>query len=433
MMPSMADSRIPGDPRLRASLSCLVAVFALVATACDGGLTGTPPASDTPTNLRVLMSDDWADTRPFIDAVRTFEQQHPRVRVQIDKLPAGDVLGTVDAMVKQKTPPDVVQGHAFAAAARDLAQPVDDLWNASALQNSEFLPGAVEDVTWAARRYGVPLDTNAVVLFYNAQLFADANVPPPDTWKTFGDLERAALALSTPDGTRRALVLSDSTWRAYGWMTANGGEVVEVGPDGKPHFTIDSAANVEALRFLRGLIDKGLAFHPSLGAFARDALSLLRSGAASVYPSGSNDLVALRRIGGAENVKVAIMPDGLRGLTEGSSMGGSSLFMPQGVTNRQLAFDFMRHVTSDTYALRFAKEENRLPVRPRVYRDPFLEGAESQTVLTQLQSARVYKLEAFAVARQAFGDAIRDALSGAKEPEAALRDAQAMARASVPS
>jgi len=53
-------------------------------------------------------------------------------------------------------------------------------------------------------------------------------------------------------------------------------------------------------------------------------------------------------------------------------------------------------------------------------------------VLTQLESARVYKLEAFAVARQAFGEAVRAALSGTKDPETALRDAQATARASLP-
>jgi len=426
----MADLRWHGRHNSRFPSLRLLVVLAFVATACGGG--GTADQSVAPTHLRVLMSDDWADTKAFVDGVRSFEQQHPGVRVQIDKLAAGDVLGTVDALIKQGTPPDVVQGHAFAAASRGLAQPVDDLWKAAGLQDSEFLPGAVEDVMWAGRHYGHPLDTNALVLYYNARQFAEANLPTPDTWKTFGDLERAAQALSTPDGTRRALVLSDSTWRAFGWLNANGGEVVELGTSDTPRFTIDSTANVETLRFLRGLIDKGLAFHPSLGAFAGDALALLRSGAASIYTSGSNDLVTLRKSGVADDVKIAVMPKGMRGVTQGSSMGGSSLFVPVGATQRAVGFDFMRHVTSDAFALRFAKEENRLPVRPRVYGDPFFEGAENKTVLTQLESAHVYKLEAFAVARQAFGEAVRAALSGTKDPETALRDAQATARASLP-
>ena len=378
------------------------------------------------------MSDDWADTKPFVESVRSFEQQHPGVRIHIDKLAAGDVMGSVEALIKQGTPPDVVQGHAFAAAARGLAQPVDDLWKAAGLNDAEFLPGAVEDVMWGGRHFGHPLDTNALVLYYNAKQFAAANLAPPDTWRTFGDMERAAQALSTPDGTRRALVLSDSTWRTFGWISANGGEVVDVGTNDKPHFTIDSGANVETLRFLRGLIDKGLAFHPSLGAFAGDAISLLRSGAASMYTSGSNDLVTLRKSGAGDDVKIAVLPKGMQGVTAGSSIGGSSLFVPPGAAHRAIGFEFMRHVTSDPFALRFAKEENRLPVRPRVYGDPYFDGAENRTVLTQLESAHVYKLEAFAVARQAFGEAIRDALSGAKEPGVALRDAQAAARASVP-
>jgi len=204
----MAESRPHGTLGLRFSSLCVVVVLALLSTACNGA---TDPASEqeaAPTHLRVLMSDDWADTKPFVDGVRSFEQQHPGVRVQIDKLAAGDVLGTVDALIKQGTPPDVVQGHAFAAASRGLAQPVDDLWKASGLNDSEFLPGAVEDVMWGGRHYGHPLDTNALVLYYNARKFAAANLAPPDTWRTFGDMERAAQALSTPDGTRRALVLS---------------------------------------------------------------------------------------------------------------------------------------------------------------------------------------------------------------------------------
>lgn len=409
-----------------------LAVVALLAVACAGG--GSPRAGGEPyaaTQLRVLMSGDWADTKPFVDAVRSFEREHAGVRIQIDTQAAGDTLGTVDGMIKQGAPPDVVQGHAFAAASRGLAQPVDDLWSSSRLEDSEFLPGAIDDVLWAGRHYGVPLDTNAAVLFYNARHFADAGLPSPDTWRNFGDLERAAEALSNPDGTRRGLVLTDSSWRTYGWISANGGEVVELGPDGKPEFTIDSTANVETLRFLRGLVDKGLAYHPSLGASASDPVSLLRSGAASMFTSGSNDLITLRKSGAGDDFKIAVMPAGLRGVTVGSSMGGSSLFIPVNAAHRALAFDFMRHVTSDAFAVRFAKEENRLPVRPRVYRDTFFQGAESKTVLHQLESAHVYKLEAFAVARAAFGTAVRQALGGTKDVETALRDAQAVAQASA--
>lgn len=409
-------------------------VVTLAGAGCGETASGPGPGgSDTAVHLRVLMSDDWADTRPFVDVVRAFEQQHRGVRVQIDKLGAGDVLGSVEATITQGAPPDVVQGHAFAAAARGWAEPLDDLWTAARLTDSEFLPGAVEDVMWGDHHYGLPLDTNAVVLFYDAEQFAAANLPSPDTWRTFADLERAAEALSTPDGSRHALALSDSTWRAYAWMSANGGEVVDVGPDGTPRFDIDAPTNVESLRFLRGLVEKGLAFHPPTGASAAGALSMLRSGATAMFTSGSNDLVTLRRGGGGDRFKIARLPQGMTGTTPGSAMGGSSLFVPRGAANRKLGFEFMRQLISDASALRFATEANRLPVRRRVYDDGFFRGAESQTVLAQLESAHVYKLEAFAVARQAFGDAIRDALGGAKEPGAALHDAQAVALASAPS
>ncbi|HVL27907.1 MAG TPA: extracellular solute-binding protein, partial [Acidimicrobiales bacterium] len=338
---------------------------AVVATACGGGGSGSTAV------LRVVMTDDWV-TPPFTDAVREFERTHRGVRVDIDKGPIGRMADVVRAGIASGAPPDVVQGHAHTGAGQDLADPVDDLWVDHGISADEYLPGAVEDVTWAGRRYGVPLDSNAMALIYNRDIFDAAGVPPPDPSMSFLDFERMAARLTSPDGSRRALVVPVDTWVTYGWLRANGGGLVEVDEAGRPTFTLNQPAVVDTLAFLRRLIDTGIAYGPS-GPDARstDAYALFRSGAAAMYASGSWDLVRILREEPGGRYGVALMPRGTTGATQGTAMGGSSLWIPRGAQNRELAFEFMLLLTSDRYALRFAREEGRLPVRPRVLSDPY--------------------------------------------------------------
>lgn len=397
----------------------------------DGGTSAA--GGRAPVNLRVLMTDDWADTRPFVDSVRSFEQAHPAVRVQVRKTSINKIMRTVDDAVAQGAAPDVVQGHAFAAAARGLAQPVDDLWVSAGLTEAEFLPEVVEDVTWAGRRYGVPLDTTAVVLFYNARHFAEAGLAAPATGISLADLEQISAALTSADGTRRAWVLSDNTWTAFAWMAAHGGDLVEVSEEGVPTFTLDRPENIAALRSLRRLIERGQAFHTGPRSLTDDALALVRSGAASLYLSGAYDLVTLEKNGVTDEIRVAPILAGDGGRPRPSALGGSSLFIPEGSENRDLAFEFIRHLTADEVALRFARQEGRLPARSRVLERHDLGRPALGAALPQIASARLYRMEAFPEMRAAFGVAVREVLGGRGDPEALLREAQRGAAVQPPS
>jgi multiple sugar transport system substrate-binding protein len=397
--------------------------LAALGAACGSG----GPEQPT-TLLRVLMTDDWV-TVPFVDAVRSFEREHPNVRVVIEKGPISILTDAVRAGISSGAPPDVVQSHAFSAAGQGLAQPLDDLW-ASHLDAGEFFPGAVEDVTWAGRKYGVPLDTNALVLLYNAELLRRAGVPEPRPDMTFTEFEALVQRLTTADGQRRGFVVPNSTWWTYGWIKANGGETVDIGNDGQVRLRLDSPEVVQTVSFLSGLIQKGYAFPPrAADSHNGDAVALFASGAVAIHASGSWDLVTLRRGLPGSDFRVALMPKGLAG-TSGSAMGGSSMWVPQGAEHRELAFEFMTHLISDGNALRLAKEEGRLPVRPRVFEDPFFSEPALQVFLEQLRTAHPPKLGAFDGPSEQFTAALEDVFRlGGADARSALQAAQAGALA----
>jgi multiple sugar transport system substrate-binding protein len=404
----------------------LLLVVAAVGTACGSGGQGR-----SPTLLRVLMTDDWV-TEPFVDAVRSFERAHPTVRVVVEKGPISLLTDVVRAGVGGGASPDVVQGHAFSAAGQGLAQPLDDLW-AAHLDADDFFPGAIEDVTWAGRRYGVPLDTNALVLMYNVDRFRMAGVPEPGPRLTFAEFEALARALTSADGQQRGFVVPNNAWWAYGWIKANGGETVEVGGDGKARLSLDAPQVVEAVSFLSGLIEKGYAFPPRASdSHTGDAVALFASGAAAMHASGSWDLVALRKGLPGTAFGVALMPRGTTGATQGSAMGGSSMWVPRKSEHRELAFAFMTHLISDPHALRLAKEQGRLPVRSRVFDDPFFAGHDLPVFLEQLRTAHPPKLGAFHEPANEFSAALEDVFRvGGAEPAVALAQAQLRALAAL--
>lgn len=400
-----------------------IASLGLLAAACQA----QPPPPQTV--LEFFMTQDWADTEAFLDAVREFERTHPNVRVDIKKFPIRLMEETVRSRVENGDPPDLVQWHAYAAGAQGLAEPLDDLWAKYRVSPDEFFPGAIADVTWGSHLYGVPLDTNALVLYYNTPAVESARLPNPPRIETFGDLERAAQAVTLPDGSRRALALPNSYWAPYGWIRANGGQLLEVSPDGKPRFTLDSAQVVEAVEFLASLIRKGYALPPAGANSNNDILSLFRAGSTAFFASGSWDLANLAS--DAPPFGVMPMPKGLTGTTEGSVMGGSSLFVANGSKNTDLAFQFMTLLTSDHYALRLSKEQGRLPARSRVFEDPFFQDPKMQVFLTQLRTAHPLLIEAFPEAATAYETALSSVLKRGADAGEAFRIAQQIAEQSV--
>ncbi|MGH9269072.1 MAG: extracellular solute-binding protein [Acidimicrobiales bacterium] len=406
--------------RLRALVTLALVAGLLVACSAT-------PAS--PTVLRVLMTDDWV-TAPFLDAVREFERAHPNVRVEIDRGPISRMADAVRAAIATGSPPDVVQGHAFAAAAQGLAQPVDDLW-AEHLEKADFFDGAIDDVAWAGRLYGIPLDTNAMVLIYDNEALASAGVPPPTSATTFADFKTMATRLSSPDGARRAIAFPTSTWWTYGWIAANGGDLVRVGSDGRVELTLDSPAVVQALQYLSDLVAADAAVAPRGGdSSSGDALALFQSGKVAIHASGSWDLALVRKEPAGAKYAAAFMPWGPAGeRPAATAMGGSSLFVPTGSSKRELAFDFMARLTSDTYARRFAAEQGRLPVRLRLYEDPLFQDPAIRVFVEQLKTARPPKLGAYPEASLIFADAIDRILRLREDPAKVLGEAQRKAMA----
>jgi multiple sugar transport system substrate-binding protein len=392
----------------------------LVLAALVGACAASAPATE-PVLLRVVMADDWATAPAVREVVDDFERDNDGVRVQIQGAPFSQIPELVASGTSLEQPYDVAHWHAFAAAAAGLAEPLDEQWDLAGLTDAEYLPGALADVTWRGGRYGVPLDTNALVLLVNRGALASAGLSPDDL-RTIDGFQAAAGAVTEAGEVDHAMAVSASSWPAYGWIRAHGGELVRVDPtSGVPTFTFDDPATVAALELLTGLVREGQAPPPFAPDLALDAVQSFSQGSIAVHASGSWDLPVIARAA-EDDLDVAVLPlpqtDPDRPRTV---LGGSSLFVPVGSPHADLAFELMLRLTEDPVALRLAEEEGRLPARVRVFDEPlFTSDPMIAAFVAELPHAEVMPLIAYPEVSDVFREALEDIVSGRLLPAEAM-------------
>ena len=415
----------------------------LALSACGGPPSGDWPAGvpsrnlalmERPITLRVWMAADYVDQAPILDLVKDFEQAYPNIEVELAGHVWQEMAGKVRLAISQGAPPDIAHQHAFAMGARGMAEPVDDLWEQWGT-GDQFMPGAIDDVTWQGRKYGVPLDINTLFMIYNKAAFLEGRLalPGPDyTYAQLGaDLER----LTTPDHGRYGIALSASGWRMYGLLASNGGELLHE-ENGQVRVSLNDPKVVETLRFFNDLGRRQLGTLPPPQPRQSDhPVALFGARKVALFFTGPSDLVRLKNEAPPEvyaEVGTAPLPLAEPGAPSASALGGGSLFVPKGAEHRVAAFEFMKWAVADKYALRMAKEMGRYPVRSALYEDPFFKSEPLLfPFLEQLKTARPYKLEAYPTANDIWIEVVRELSTPGGDVDVLINAAQKEAQQAV--
>lgn len=412
--------------------SLLLAACSNLQTARTTWPAGAPPRNPSIATeritLKVWLAADYIDTQPIRDLIADFEQAYPNIQIETRSGVVWENMAKeVELAVSQGNPPDIAHGHAFAFGAQGLAEPVDDLWRTWNAE-SEFMPGAMEDVIWKGRYYGVPLDINALFTIYNRRLFRQVRLPEPTDYWTFDDLQVMAPRLTNPDGSQYATALTSSGWNMAGLIMANGGDLLTE-RDGRIMATLDDPRVAEILKLHRWLgIERQVGtLPPPIVRQSDHPVALFGAGRIALFFTGPWDLARLRteypQI--MEDVGTAPLPRGTGETAGGSVQGGGSLFIPRGAQNREAAFEFMKWATSEPYAMRLALELGRYPVKTRYYDNPELQQDPLlEPFYEQLKRARPYKLEAYLEANTAWSDAVASVLNPDADVDQIVRDAQ---------
>ncbi|HWU21890.1 MAG TPA: extracellular solute-binding protein [Nocardioides sp.] len=240
---------------MKMSLSKRVAggvALAVAATMTLAGCGGS--SSGGATTLKLVVADygtgpSNASAAYWQGIADDFHQANPSITVKVTSIPWTNFDQQVQTMIQNKQYPDITEGDYFANYAQDgLLYSADE-----ALSNpGNLLPSFKAQGSYNGTQYGMPFTTSSRTLFYNKALFTKAGITSaPQTW---ADVQADAAKIKADGKIGFGLPLGAEEAQAESllWMLGDGGGYQT---DGK--YTIDSAANVSAFQFLKGMVAAG--------------------------------------------------------------------------------------------------------------------------------------------------------------------------------
>ncbi len=171
----------------------------------------------------------------FQTLMERFRAEHPEIEVELIR--GGTVSGSsptdrLISMIAAGTSPDIVHfersiGSEFAA--RGLLHPLDG--ELASMVETEYVPGAAQELLYRGKVYGVPYGTDIRGLFWNAADFAEAGLDPERGPATIEELDQFAAQLSRTDGdgkySKIGFVPWYGNWYAVGWLYTFGGDIYD--------------------------------------------------------------------------------------------------------------------------------------------------------------------------------------------------------------
>jgi multiple sugar transport system substrate-binding protein len=239
----------------RISGAALAATAALTLAACSsGGSSGGGGGSGSTTTLKLVVADygtgpSNASAKYWDGIVTAFEKVHPDIKVNVTSIAWTNFDQQVQTMIQNKQYPDITEGDYFSNYAKDGL-----LYSASDVLSNpgNLLPAFKAQGTYNGTQYGMPFTTSSRTLFYNKKLFTQAGITSaPQTWANV-ESDAAKITKLGDVGFGLPLGAEEAQAESLLWMLGDGGGYQTAGK-----YTINSAANVSAFTYLKGLVSAG--------------------------------------------------------------------------------------------------------------------------------------------------------------------------------
>jgi len=293
-----------------------------------------------------------------------------------------------------------------------------------------FYPAFMLNSRSGGKTWGIPFQRSTVVMYWNKELFKEAGLDPNKPPTTWAELKAMAGKLTKKDAagkvTQYGVQIPSSGfpyWLFQTLTTTNGAILAN---DTGTAVKFDDPAVIEALQFWVDLGKAGV--HPQgVVEWGTTPKDFFEKKAAIIYTTTGN-LTNIRKNAGFD-FGVAMIPGNKR---RGSPTGGGNfyLFKKSTPAQQQAAFEFIRWITAPERAAQWSIDTGYVATSPAAYKTPALQkyGSEFPPALVARDQLPVSVAEFSTHDNQrvtkALNDGLQAALTGAKSPEQAMKDAQ---------
>jgi sn-glycerol 3-phosphate transport system substrate-binding protein len=294
-----------------------------------------------------------------------------------------------------------------------------------------FYPGFMKNSQTGGKTWGIPFQRSTVVMYWNKELFKEAGLDPnkpPQNWNELVEFGRKLTKRDASGNVTTWGVQVPSSgfpyWLFQGFTTQNGVELMN--PAGTQTF-YDRPEVVQALQYWVDLSRKHQVHPPGVVEWGTTPKDFFERKAAIIWTTTGN-LTNIRN-----NAKfdfgVAMLPAGKQ---RGTPTGGGNFYVFKKATpaEREAAMKFVRWITTPKRAAEWAIATGYVAVSPAAWDTPemkqYLASFPAPTVARDQLQFAVAELSTHDNQRvtKALNDGLQAALTGAKTPEQAMRDAQ---------
>jgi multiple sugar transport system substrate-binding protein len=344
-----------------------------------------------------------------------YSESHPNVQIERTYVPFAELKQKLLQGATAGELPDIAvidnpDHQAFAALGVlvDLTDRVN-AWG----QSASYFKGPWDSTIYQGKNYGIPDNSNCLVLWHNTDLTGPAEIAAPTTWD---ELTAAAAALT--EGDRFGLAVSGvkSEEGTFQWLPF----LWETGADIP---TIDSEGGHAALQLWVALVANGHMSQGILGWNQQDVRIQFQNGKAAMMINGPWQIPTLQTESPDLKWEVAVLP---KQAQAASILGGENYSITVASENVDVAWDFLTWTQQPENLKTYLSEAGKLPSHAELAEDPYWTGDPVLAVfIEQLKVAkpRAYG-EHYPEISNAIQEAIQAAVSGQSDVESALAKAQ---------
>ena len=299
---------------------------------------------------------------------------------------------------------------------------------------SSFFPAFMENSQTGGKTWGIPFQRSTIVLYWNKELFKEAGLDPETPPKTWAEQVEFAQKLTKRDASGNVtqwgmqIPSSGFPYWLFQALTTQAGSILANSAGDKTDYA--NPAVVEALQYWVDLSQKHKVHPPGIVEWGTTPRDFFERKVAMMWTTTGN-LTNVRT-----NAKfpfgVGLMPAGKR---PGSPTGGGNFYLSKKASKaeQEAAFKFVRWITTAERAAQWGIDTGYVAVRADSFETEAMKkyAADFPAALVardQLPHA-VAELSTHENQRvtKALNDGLQAALTGTKQPQKAMEDAQAEA------
>lgn len=306
------------------------------------------------------------------------------------------------------------------AVSNDLLLPLDDIIAGDeelTAKKDQYAPSLLDGFSSGDSLYGLPNGAQTMVVYYNKHMFDEAGLEYPQDGWTWDQFRETAEKL-TKDGVY-GFCFPCTYFQLTPWWSTNNAALV--GEDGETP-TVNSEGIVEAVDFLNGMYKDGICPEP----ISSDGYTMFANNQVAMVGAGRWVLNTWQDAGLTnDDFDCVQWPVKEK---EGSVYGGSAWCIGSTTEHKDLAIELLKEMVSDETLTAVAAGGQQVPPTEALATSTDVMGTCPDNIMGIWKAVTIADPIAapsyFGNLEQTFLRELEEVLSGAKEPQAAMDDAQ---------